>query len=232
MFIIALLLGFSVPIIARRLIKIFPEDAGTAMAYVLIPRKTRIYKNSIHNNKRAKLYLRFLFLCFGYALISGVAVWLLLSSPTGIEFQNWYALFVWLLLVLLEVDRRVLLLPDILTIPLLILGFLFSCAETGMLSPSGSASGALFGYFIPVFGSFFMYFFKKETIGGGDIKILAAIGGWLGLYYLSVSILISLAIFIMLAVINKSRVGPYGPAICTATIITMYLKLNGVLLVF
>ncbi len=214
-------IGFIVPLAARRLIKIFPEDAGTALAYLLCPRKTKIYQNSKHSKKWLSLYFKYIALSLFYGAVSVCSLYFLTDNFT--ENYFWMTSFVWMLLVLGEIDKRVMLLPDVLTVPLLLFGFAFACFSD-MIPPEQSAIGALFGYFIPVISSCLVSFFKKDTIGGGDIKILAGLGAWLGLQYLGLAILISFVFFTIGAIIRKNRTGPYGPAIITASIIAIYLK--------
>ncbi len=218
---IAFLIGFSIPLVARRLIKIFPEDAGTTLAYILTPRRTTLHPKSPHRKKWLHLYLRYMGLSVAYGVAAIISLYLLTNNFT--TNVGWMGLFVWIMLSLMEIDRRVLLLPDVLTAPLLIFGFVFACSDASYITATDSAVGAMFGYFMPVLGAAIVYFFKKDSMGGGDIKILAALGAWMGLYYLAFAILLSLVIFIIIAIIRRSKIGPYGPAIVTASIITMYL---------
>ena len=78
------------------------------------------------------------------------------------------------------------LLPDILTIPLLIGGFAYSSfvlepSINHFLSPTQiSVLGAVAGYILPVIASMFLIRKHPDCFGGGDIKLLSALGAWLG----------------------------------------------------
>lgn len=75
------------------------------------------------------------------ALLSLLAFWRL-----GEEHLFWYLTFVWILLLLAEIDLKMLLLPDILTIPLLIGGFVFAAFFGVNVSAEESAAAAMAGY--------------------------------------------------------------------------------------
>lgn len=82
--------------------------------------------------------------------------------------------------------------------------------------------GIIFGYFILYFLYWSYYFFtKKEGIGRGDIKLLAALGAWFGifslpilLFYASIFGIIYFCfinyIFSYIFEINKTKYIPFG----------------------
>jgi len=84
------------------------------------------------------------------------------------------------------IDWDTFLIPDELSLGLLVLGLLCSplnpvfpgslAAKAG-LSAVGAASGFAMCWAVAAFGEFV---FKKEAMGGGDIKLLAAVGAWSG----------------------------------------------------
>src|SRR4051812_3196431 len=105
-------------------------------------------------------------------------------------------------------DLRALVIPKQLTLPALALGLLFNVARGAwlgadghaawVLGEGGPAAGALDGLlfalagFAVAFGLFFLFWFLG-VCGGGDVKLFAALGAWVGpryvLYVLIVSIL-------------------------------------------
>lgn len=97
----------------------------------------------------------------------------------------------WILLTLALIDARHLILPDVLTLPLIPLGLLV----TALLAPErllDHALAAVFG-----FGLFaglalgYRHLRGREGLGLGDAKLLAAAGAWVGLQGLPSVILIS-----------------------------------------
>ena len=105
---------------------------------------------------------------------------------------NWpfliYALFSSTLIVITFIDLDFQIIPDRISLPGIPLGLLagslilpdpFMRAESlgWKASLIGAASGFLFYYFIAFAGE---KIFKKEAMGGGDIKMMAMVGGFLG----------------------------------------------------
>jgi prepilin peptidase CpaA len=64
---------------------------------------------------------------------------------------------------------------NLLTLPLLLSGLLYHAWVGGLPGLGASAVGALFGFLI------LFLFYLMGGIGGGDVKLLAAVGAWLGL---------------------------------------------------
>jgi leader peptidase (prepilin peptidase)/N-methyltransferase len=105
-----------------------------------------------------------------------VAVW------AGIYTSGWVlaasCLLGWILLVLAVIDWRVLLLPDVLTLPLLVIGF----AATFLIAPQSwpdHAIGAVAGFVVLALAAWVYRRLRgREGLGLGDAKLLAALGGW------------------------------------------------------
>ena len=89
-----------------------------------------------------------------------------------------------------------------------------------MSASFNSFLGAVFGYVMPTFASMFIVWKYPDAFGGGDIKLLAAIGAWVGFEATSYIILLSCVIFAVQCLIAKQKDGAFGPAIVYATIIT------------
>ena len=140
--------------------------------------------------------------------------------------KPWIVFFILILLLLTEIDKRIQYLPDILTSPLLISGFLYAVFSGQLLEPfaaANSALGAAFGYIIPVIASLLLIKKHPDNMGGGDIKTLAAIGAWLGLTNITYVILLSCPIFAVSCFINKQRQGAFGPSIVLAALVILFI---------
>lgn len=73
-------------------------------------------------------------------------------------------------------DLRMFKIHNLLTIPLLISGLVYHGVVSGQDGFLSSVLGALFGFGILVL------FFLIGGVGGGDVKLLAGVGAWLGLF--------------------------------------------------
>jgi len=158
--------------------------------------------------------------------LAGGALALLVGWRFGYSAALAFSLvYVWVMLALTFIDLDTQLLPDDLTLPLLWLGLI---ANTfGVFTDLRSAVlGAAGGYMIlwSVYWAFRLIA-KKEGMGFGDFKLLAAIGAWTGWQVLPVAIILSAGLGAVIGslVLWLSRKGadtriPFGP----------YLALGGV----
>ncbi|HEX7466661.1 MAG TPA: A24 family peptidase [Usitatibacter sp.] len=158
--------------------------------------------------------------------ILGAALAALVAWRFGYSTALAYALvYVWVMLALAFIDFDTQLLPDDLTLPLLWLGLIANVAGT-YTDLRSAVLGAVGGYMILwcVYWAFRLIA-KKEGMGFGDFKLLAAIGAWTGWQVLPVVIVISAGLgavigSIALALSKKgtdTRI-PFGP----------YLALGGI----
>lgn len=109
----------------------------------------------------------------------GVSVWAVLTCPT--PEQTWISCGLgWTLLALAWIDVQWFLLPDVLSLPLL-LGGLGVTIVTARDEVFSHALGAVVGY-LGLRGLALSYRLLRgrEGIGAGDAKLLAASGAWLG----------------------------------------------------
>lgn len=90
-------------------------------------------------------------------------------------------LLTWTLIVLAVIDIDHQILPDNLTLLLLWGGLAFNLSGKGFVPLTEAVSGAMLGYlFLWVIYWIFKALTKKEGMGYGDFKLLAALGAWLG----------------------------------------------------
>ena len=149
---------------------------------------------------------------------------LVVAYKFGVTVQTLAALiFTWVLIALTLIDIKKQLLPDDITLPLLWLGLLFSFYEL-FTDLRSSVIGAMAGYLIlwSVY-QFFKLVTKKEGMGFGDFKLLAALGAWLGFNYLPqiifMSAIVGSIIGIAMLVIGKTKQQqpiPFGPYLAIA----------------
>lgn len=87
----------------------------------------------------------------------------------------------------------------------------------------------LFGvmYLIMLFGNFM---FKKESLGGADIKLMfvagIALGPILGLLVIFIASVIALPVSLIVYIVDRENVIPFGPFIVAAMLILFLLKID------
>jgi len=129
------------------------------------------------------------------------------------------------LLALSLIDLRVQLLPDALTLPLLWLGLLFHA--WGVLprsSPAQAILGAAGGYLLfRLLASAWRVFRHREALGGGDARLLAALGAWLGWQPLPLLLLLAACMGLIAALLARLSMQrplslplPFGPCLALA----------------
>jgi len=138
-------------------------------------------------------------------------------SPIYVYVTVWIALFAWASII----DFKNFILPDLITIPLILSGVLFNSFSANSFSSStDSLLGVLIGYgLIRLVDECYFKLKKQRGIGQGDAKLLAAIGailGWQTIFpvlcfasILGVVVGLSLIKFKRSALENKIPFGPF-----------------------
>ncbi|MCM8788376.1 MAG: A24 family peptidase [Candidatus Omnitrophica bacterium] len=156
-----------------------------------------------------------------------------------------YFVFMLGLIIISGIDFETFLVPDIIVLPLIPIGLLgaFLC-ENFFILQSGlypaltrffySLSGVLIGAFLVMFLMILgRIVWKKEAMGGGDLKLLAAIGaflGWKGVF-LSIFFGSILGTVISVALIYSKKKKwddyvPFGPYLAIGAVLAMLYKGN------
>lgn len=213
--------GLLIPYLARRFSKFMPATPAYAVYRIIKPVKSVSCHRRWNNPQYRKLMDKYLMRSIGWGIVAA-AISYLAAERFGIEHIGWYLGFIWVLLLLTEVDNRMMLLPDILTVPLLIAGFTYAVLIGQWLSPAESALGAVAGYLLPVVSSMFLVWKNKDVFGGGDIKLLAALGAWLGFELVIYTMILASALFTIYAILSRKRAGAFGPALVVAAIIVAF----------
>ncbi|SHH21890.1 leader peptidase (prepilin peptidase) / N-methyltransferase [Pollutimonas bauzanensis] len=115
-----------------------------------------------------------------------------------------------LLLTLALIDARKRLLPDALTLPLLWLGLGLAWAGQGP-ALRDAVAGAMLGYgFLWLLSRLFSCLSRREGMGHGDVKLLAALGAWLGWRPLAMVLLAACLAGLLFAMAHQRRLRPAG----------------------
>ena len=159
----------------------------------------------------------FIFLNFGLSLTSLLLMILIISF-----------------VIIFFIDLKNFIIPDILTFPLMIIGFIksFDPNLNTSIFPNfiNSAIGGIFGYLI-IYTVIYFYktFRKKEGMGLGDAKLMAVIGFWFGWasipFVLFIGSIVALLITLPSLILSSKRMSseiPFGPYLITATVIYFF----------
>ncbi len=132
-------------------------------------------------------------------------------------------IFTWSLIVMTMIDADHQLLPDDITLPLLWLGLLANAA--GLFTDlQGAVIGAVAGY-LSLWSVYWLFklLMKKEGMGYGDFKLLAALGAWMGWQALPLIIVLSSFVGAVIGIAgilmygkDKNKPIPFGPYLAIA----------------
>ncbi len=157
-------------------------------------------------------------------LLSGLVAWHFGFGIAGLS----ALILLWGMIALAFIDADTQLLPDSITLPLLWLGLIVNSDNT-FTDLRSAVLGAVFGY-LALWSVYWLFKLatKKEGMGYGDFKLLAAIGAWLGWQVLPLVILLSSVVgaVIGIALIVLTRMGrniplPFGPYLAMAGFIAL-----------
>lgn len=199
-----------------------PYDNIPLLSYALLRGRCR--------NCKAKISIRYPLVEFLTALLF---VALFMRHGPTLQFII-YCLFVIGLIVITFIDLDRFIIPDRITLPGIAVGLLCSYfnAEFGsgfsgvITSAIGLLMGGVLFYMIAVLGS---VLFKKESMGGGDIKLAAMLGaflGWKGAllsFFLAFCSGACIGIIVLWASSNRSSKRlPFGPFLALGAILSIF----------
>ena len=220
-----LILGACIPFIAGRFGKILPADPGVILLSLWhkprFPKPDDVQRARLLHKKWMKLWAFSAFWGLVMLALYGITYCYIPS-----DLLPWGLIFLFLVAFCIVVDTQYCLLPDFFTIPLLVLGFGMA-AYTDALSVQTAFSGAVFGYLLATISVLLMGLFRQVEFGAGDVKMMTAVGAWLGAFGLNYALLVSFFLFALQTVGLKRKVGPYGPALGIASILVfliMYIR--------
>lgn len=145
----------------------------------------------------------------------------------GVNLSGMFGLiYLWILIALTGIDFDTQLLPDRLVFPLGMIGLAVNTQNT-FTSLTSAVWGGLLG-FLSLWSVATLYgmITKKEGMGAGDFKLLAAIGAWLGASMLPLIILLSALLgsvvgLILIKKSGESKPFAFGPYIAIAGIVAL-----------
>jgi leader peptidase (prepilin peptidase)/N-methyltransferase len=140
-----------------------------------------------------------------------------------------FALLSSALVAIFFIDLDFQIIPDVITLPGLLIGLLLSLLPGGIGiidALIGAAAGGGSLYLIALLGD---WLFKKESMGGGDIKMAAMLGAFLGwekvllVFIMSavIGLVVSVALMVFSSRLRRERIIPFGPFLAAAAFISV-----------
>ena len=193
-----------------------PVDNIPLLSYILLKGRCRNCGNKISTQYPIVEFLTgliYLIICLIYGLSIQSLIYIILSSA---------------LIIIAFIDLNEQIVPDVISLPGIAIGFIISFFVP-YISFINSALGVLVGggiiLIIALGGS---AIFKKEAMGGGDVKLAAMIGAFLGWRYIIISLFLGFflgaltgIILIMAKIKSREDVVPFGPFIVLGSFISL-----------
>jgi len=150
---------------------------------------------------------------------------------TGLSWQLLFLFYLsFSLVVIFFIDLEFQIIPDWFTLPGVVLGVAYAFFNTDVGWKNGLIGLAVGGGGFLLLAYFGQWVFKKESMGGGDIKMAAMLGAFLGWQKLLVVLLLAsltavLTFFVIKLLKPKSladRIIPFGPFLAIAALAAYY----------
>ena len=196
--------------------KIKPVDNIPLLSYILLKGRCR--------NCKSKISIQYPIVEF----LSGL-IYLIIHLTYGLSIQSLiYIILSSALIIIAFIDLNEQIVPDVISLPGIVAGLVLSFFVP-YISFIDSALGIVAGGgIILIIGLAGSAIFKKEAMGGGDVKLAAMIGAFLGWKYIIISLFLGFflgalagIILIISKIRSKEDAVPFGPFIVMGSLITL-----------
>ncbi len=144
-----------------------------------------------------------------------------------------YAGFFSALVVITWIDFDHQIIPDVISLPGILLGLLAAATLLPIGFLSSVAGVVLGGGVLWALAAVSPYLFGKEGLGGGDIKFLAMIGAFLGWQQAFLTLMIASVVgalvgvsLILFKVMKRKQYIPFGPFLALGAVLTLFFHSN------
>jgi len=195
---------------------ISPKDNIPLLSYILLKGKCRNCKSKISMQYpvvELLTGLTYLIIYWIYGLSIQTLVYIILSSA---------------LIIIAFIDLQKQIVPDVISLPGIVIGFILSFFVPYISFVDSIIGIAVGGGIILVIGLAGSVIFKKEAMGGGDVKLAAMVGAFLGWRYIIISLFLGFflgaltgIILIVTKIKKREDTIPFGPFIVMGSLITL-----------
>ena len=211
--------------------KILPRDNIPILSYLLLLGRCRSCRSRIGLQYPLVEILTPLLLTSLFLFYRGQSVPILLLN------FFFFGIFISLLIIVFFIDMKHQIIPDKITYPGILLGILFSLLRSpNFLASSllGIFGGGVFLYLVMKLGG---WIYKKEVMGGGDVKLASLLGAFLGGTGVAISLFLAFLLgslvgggFIISGRLQRTSLIPFGPFIVAGGLLTLFFQEELILL--
>ena len=193
-----------------------PVDNIPLLSYILLKGRCRNCKSKIAIQYPIVEFLTgltYLIIYLTYGLSIQSLIYIILSSA---------------LIIIAFIDLNEQIVPDVISLPGIVIGFILSFFVPYISFINSGLGVIVGGGIILIIGMAGSVIFKKEAMGGGDVKLAAMIGAFLGWKYIIISLFLGFfigalagIILIMSKIKSREDAVPFGPFIILGSFITL-----------
>jgi len=195
---------------------ISPKDNIPLLSFILLKGRCR--------NCKSKISIQYPIVEFLTGLI-----YLIIYLIYGLSIQSLiYIILSSALIIIAFIDLNEQIVPDVISLPGIVIGFILSFFVPYILFMNSALGVVVGGGIILIIGLAGSVVFKKEAMGGGDVKLAAMVGAFLGWRYIIISLSLGFflgalaGIFLILSKIkSREDTVPFGAFIVLGSFITL-----------
>jgi leader peptidase (prepilin peptidase)/N-methyltransferase len=195
---------------------ISPKDNIPLFSYILLKGRCR--------NCKSKISIQYPIVEFLTGLI-----YLIIYLIYGLSIQSLiYIILSSALIIIAFIDLNEQIVPDVISLPGIVIGFIISFFVPYISFINSTLGVVVGGGIILIIGLVGSVIFKKEAMGGGDVKLAAMIGAFMGWRFIIISLFLGFflgalagIILILLKIKSREDVVPFGPFIVLGSFITL-----------
>ena len=196
--------------------KIKPVDNIPLLSFILLKGRCR--------NCKSKISIQYPIV----ELLTGL-IYLIIYLIYGLSIQTLiYIILSSALIIIAFIDLNEQIIPDVISLPGIVIGFILSFFVPYILFINSALGVVIGGGIILIIGLAGSVIFKKEAMGGGDVKLAAMIGAFLGWRFIIISLFLGFflgalagIILILSKIKNREDTMPFGPFIVLGSFITL-----------
>jgi leader peptidase (prepilin peptidase)/N-methyltransferase len=203
--------------------KVRPRDNIPVLSFLILRGRCRFCREKISLQYPVVEIITPILLVFNFLYFKGLPTF---SFLLHFSFSS---ILVILLIVIFFIDLHHRIIPDRITYPGIILGILYNLLQLQILpSIIGILGGGGFLYLVMTLGR---WIYKKEVMGGGDVKLAAMIGSFLGGSDVALTLFLAFFIgslvggfLILFGRLNRASFVPFGPFIVAGALLTLFYQ--------
>ena len=193
-----------------------PFDNIPLLSYILLKGRCR--------NCKSKISIQYPIV----ELLTGL-IYLIIYLIYGLSIQTLvYIILSSALIIIAFIDLNQQIIPDVISLPGIVIGFIVSFFVPYISFVDSILGIVVGGGIILIIGLGGSVIYKKEAMGGGDVKLSAMIGAFLGWRYIIISLFLGFflgaligIILIIMKIKKREDVIPFGPFIILGSFITL-----------